>query len=311
MLGENIKALRAKKGYTQRELADLLHVTAQAVSRWENGDVEPSVATIREMARLFDVSVDYLIGDGTEPAEEPASIAENEPKDAPDTEAIAATVAAEVLKAVEEKEAAKKAEQKPVLAVCEQCNKPLYNGIDIVRKTRRHYSGRSSTLEKYVICRDCEKKNIARAKQQAIDYSAECRKKSFIFGGLFSGLILIAWLVIALASGFKTGLLVFGIVASVLFFPFFSCLYLKNNFVGDMVEAVSMWGFVKFPGLIFSLDLQGIVWLLTVKLAFWILGGILAVIAAVFAVALGLVVRVFVYPFALKKSIVSPEKTDL
>ena len=61
MLSENIKTLRVKKGYTQKELADILHVTAQAVSRWENGDVEPSIGTIKEMAKIFDVSTDALL----------------------------------------------------------------------------------------------------------------------------------------------------------------------------------------------------------------------------------------------------------
>lgn len=39
MQSQNIKMFRMQKGLTQKELADLLHVTAQAVSRWEKGDV--------------------------------------------------------------------------------------------------------------------------------------------------------------------------------------------------------------------------------------------------------------------------------
>ena len=60
MISDNIKNLRKEKGLTQKELADLLHVTSQAVSRWEKGDVEPSVETLNNMAKIFNVSIDEL-----------------------------------------------------------------------------------------------------------------------------------------------------------------------------------------------------------------------------------------------------------
>lgn len=66
-------------------------------------------------------------------------------------------------------------------------------------------------------------------------------------------------------------------------------------------------GFVKFPGLIFTLDLDGIAWLLTVKLLFWVLGFVLAALFFLLAVGLGLIVGIFVYPYALKKNIQHPE----
>ena len=62
MISKNIKALRMQKGLTQKELADLLHVTSQAVSRWEKGEVEPSIDTISEMANIFEVTTDEIIG---------------------------------------------------------------------------------------------------------------------------------------------------------------------------------------------------------------------------------------------------------
>ena len=77
-----------------------------------------------------------------------------------------------------------------------------------------------------------------------------------------------------------------------------------------MVYTVASWGFVRFPGLIFSLDLDGIIWLLTVKLAFWIIGFLLGALFLILAVALGMILSVFVYPFALGINIRHPEKTD-
>lgn len=48
--GENLKKLRSEKGMTQKEVAEQFNVTAQAVSRWEKGEVEPSLQTILVIA---------------------------------------------------------------------------------------------------------------------------------------------------------------------------------------------------------------------------------------------------------------------
>ena len=56
MIGENIKRYRNEKKMTQQELADKLYVTAQAVSRWEKNEVEPSIATITKIpAEMNDI----------------------------------------------------------------------------------------------------------------------------------------------------------------------------------------------------------------------------------------------------------------
>ena len=76
-----------------------------------------------------------------------------------------------------------------------------------------------------------------------------------------------------------------------------------------MIAEIFSWGFVRMPGLIFTLDLDGIIWLLTVKLLFWILGILLAILCGGLAIALGLFVSIFVYPFALRKNIVKGENS--
>ena len=128
------------------------------------------------------------------------------------------------------------------------------------------------------------------------------RTHSFIWGGLGAAAIL-ALFIIMLANGADMGTFIFGIVLSVLTFTLISCLILDNNFVGEMVSAVFGWGFVRMPGLIFTLDLDGIIWLLTVKLLFWIIGIILATLTGILAVVLGLVVSLFVYPYAIIENI--------
>ncbi len=59
-LGLNIKQLRREQGMTQRELAWHLHVSVQAVSKWERGGSCPDISLLQPMARLFKVSIDRL-----------------------------------------------------------------------------------------------------------------------------------------------------------------------------------------------------------------------------------------------------------
>lgn len=129
------------------------------------------------------------------------------------------------------------------------------------------------------------------------------RDKSFIWGGVAAGALLIIGLIISINSSNFSILGIFAVLGA-LSFTLVSCLILGNNFIGEMIVEIFSWGFVRMPGLIFTLDLDGIIWLLTVKLLFWIIGIILSLLCGVLAIALGLVLSVFVYPFALRKNIV-------
>lgn len=128
------------------------------------------------------------------------------------------------------------------------------------------------------------------------------RIHSFVWGGLAGLILIIIGIVASVNSSDYTNLAFWGVLG-VLAFTLISCLILDNNFIGDLVGEIFSWGFVKMPGLIFTLDLDGIIWLLTVKLLFWILGFILAAICGILAIALGLVVSLFVYPYAIYKNV--------
>ena len=54
--------LRTKNGLSQEELAEKVFVTRQAVSRWENGDTVPNTETLKLLSRLFNVSINTLLG---------------------------------------------------------------------------------------------------------------------------------------------------------------------------------------------------------------------------------------------------------
>lgn len=282
MLGEKIKTLRVSNSLTQKDLADQLYVTAQAVSRWEKNEVEPSITTLNAMAKIFKVSVSELLEEECQ---------QNQKQPAEEKEEVAVT---------------QPAPSKVVLAVCECCNKPIYNGSDIVRKTE--YLGRN--IVNKVMCVACDRKQREEKHRKAVAYGVGQRKKSFVWGGVFSALIT---LVATIAGIVATQSLAIGIVCAVaglLFFPFISCLYLKNNFIEDVVFDVSTWS-VRFPGLIFSLDLDGILWFISVKLLFGIISFFISIICVMFAIALGWTLSLFVYPFAIVKNVRHPELTEI
>ncbi len=54
--------LRTKNGLSQDELAEKVFVTRQAVSRWENGETVPNTETLKLLSRLFNVSINTLLG---------------------------------------------------------------------------------------------------------------------------------------------------------------------------------------------------------------------------------------------------------
>ncbi len=54
--------LRKRMGLTQEELAEQLYVTRQAVSRWETGEAAPGIDNLKQLSRLFDVSINTLLG---------------------------------------------------------------------------------------------------------------------------------------------------------------------------------------------------------------------------------------------------------
>jgi transcriptional regulator with XRE-family HTH domain len=70
-IGERIKSARRNAGFTQRELAKKLHVSAGAVGQWETGGV-PATERLPTLADVLGVSLDWLLGKSPE-SNEPAT----------------------------------------------------------------------------------------------------------------------------------------------------------------------------------------------------------------------------------------------
>lgn len=62
MTAERIKALREARGWTQAELARRMSITRNGVNSWEQGLSMPSPACLVDLAKVFSVSTDYLLG---------------------------------------------------------------------------------------------------------------------------------------------------------------------------------------------------------------------------------------------------------
>lgn len=272
MIGENIKKLRVTNNLTQKELADKLFVTAQAISRWEKEEVEPSIGTIKEMSKIFNVSTDEIIGIPTKKEQ------------------------IEVIK----KEYVYKEPPRQALATCEVCNKLIYDSNDLIRwNTGRHKTP-------HVCCRKCKEEREARIHDEKIYNSEKRRSLSFILGIISAIIVFIVFLTIGIINK-DNMMIIVGTIFTILAFTMVSCLVLNNNFLGELMLELFELGFVKMPGVIFSLDLDGIIWLITIKLLLFIGGIFLAICAGILAIAIGAGISIFVYPFAIYKNIKHPE----
>lgn len=59
----SIRTLRLEKELTQEELGEKIFVSRQAVSRWENGETMPGVDSLKELSKVFGVTINRLLGE--------------------------------------------------------------------------------------------------------------------------------------------------------------------------------------------------------------------------------------------------------
>ena len=65
IVGENLTFLRKKAGFTQLELGEKFNYSDKTVSKWEQGDILPSVDVLKNIADFYGVSVDYVLSEHT------------------------------------------------------------------------------------------------------------------------------------------------------------------------------------------------------------------------------------------------------
>ena len=281
--GQKIAELRKGAQMTQTELGEQLNVTSQAVSKWENGLSEPDLETINKICSLFNVSANEFFG--TTPA-------------ATETAASAAGAAADG-------NAAQAVEQKVIAGYCERCHKPVSAGeYKIISKQIAHRQGKSTTYEtlQQVFCKDCakikeEEDRREKERQRQVE-KAEKKKelnRGLIWGGVGAAVALIFSIVFTVQKQ-DTSAIIGGYISVYGFFAMISQIIWGNS-VSD-VFAFFKRSFTM-PGVIFTLDIDGIIWAICVK----ILLSILSVILSVLCLIVGLFVTMFyamiLFPFGL------------
>ena len=278
-LGQKLKELRTLKGLTQKELADKLHVSFQTVSKWENGENEPDIATLKELASMFNCSVDYLIGQD-----------EFEKSPSSSTEGSSQTVI------IHQKE----------MHVCEHCKKDIPEN-DLVMEDiciRRGGRGRSAEYRKayyHSACLAEVKKGREKAKAAAKAAHAAKAKKWSFFWGIFGGVIALVATLIGLLVGAKTINPAVSVLLSILAgYGIFSMLYciISGSYIGDVFVWCAGLS-IKFPGIIFSWDIDGVVWAIAMKIFFAILGFLVGLFALAFAIVLSAALGMISFPFVL------------
>lgn len=90
--GERLKRVR-KGRYNQEELASLIGVHTNTISRWENGSRSPDAGTLQKLAQALDTTTAYLLGETDDPARPDAPQATSKARKLPESNAHEAPVA--------------------------------------------------------------------------------------------------------------------------------------------------------------------------------------------------------------------------
>lgn len=300
-VGDNIRKQREKKNLTQKDLGDQLFVTPQAVSRWENGDVEPSLDTLKQMATIFGVSVDKLVQDQIEATEEKAVEPIVEP--APSKEAVPV--------------------QAPrLLGTCKFCGKAIYEGDphgyghESVRYTGRRRQKHSSfvlssTSEgQQLVCQGCLNKiSEAHKAAELMQSEALARRRSTTWGwSIFAGVLGFIAAIIAAVScqqgGNMSSAIALYCLSPLFAYAAFALIFVlvnDNTFVSSLFYGLSSFAFMKMPQLIFCLNFDGLVFLIIAKLLLGLIAATLFVLVMGFAIAFSSLFAMFMFPVSLSR----------
>lgn len=319
-LGTRLKRFRTSRGFTQKELADKLHVTFQTVSKWENDENEPDIATLKRIAKLYGCTLDYLLGDEDDKL---VKVVDKNSSSAPTYEQVvtnpSSTSSASGNERYIEKEVVKPVYIKKTIIVtntahvCERCKKDILQD-DLVMEHQLVSSGsrtQPATYKDVYFHKACfeEVKKEREAREKEKQRRIARHSKKLLFGvsipvGVVSMIIcMIALLAIPQCQA------IFHPVAAVFIsigvgYAMFADLYciLSISYISWVFGTVARFS-IRAPMILFTFSPEGLAWLIAAKIAFAILGFALTASMFVAAVVITAALSAVSFPFILGMNI--------
>ncbi len=285
-LGDKIKKARVEANLTQKELADQLSVTFQTVSKWEGDVTEPDLATLRAIARILKVSMEYLVSEDEEPQE---------------------TKSVETLSQV-----VLPVPTKRQIGTCPDCHSAIMEGELFHNVERKSPSGVKETV---TVCDSCFKKHEeeierrAREVEQSMVQKPTVKKngafhritnrndkKPLIWSIVVGVAVFIAALVLCIVNYSSVGIgwtIALPLLSGYVVMATIYCIF-TSDYISDVFLDVASWS-VRFPGLIFTWDLDGLTWLIGMKILFFVLGILISL--GTFLLAFGISAFLSIFSF--------------
>ncbi|MDE7406663.1 MAG: helix-turn-helix domain-containing protein [Clostridiales bacterium] len=274
-INEKISALRKSNNMTQAELGAKLNVTFQAVSKWESGKSYPDFETLSKMAKIFGVPISYF-EEGGENVTEAAATATADAFDGTDGTNNVIGFCKDCGKLVHDGE---EACTTPVI-ICKQCALRREN----VKKVQEN----EQKLQKQ------QAERAAKARQQAeVDSCKRRRNKGLIVSAIISIALIALFAVLSVTDAEYYIMYVTFLVMTVVFgYTFYAQLF----WGGIVVDIVLAGGkIVGMPGVIFTLDLDGFIFLIVVKILFAIIKMLIFLLTFFFMVFVAMIISPFVF----------------
>lgn len=273
--GQKIKHLRTKSDLTQKELAEKMNVTFQTISKWESDTNEPDIESIRRLSNIFGCSIEYLFSEEIEEepkAQEKVAEETKEAKEEP------------VIKPEEKKEEQKGEPSAPPVEEKKESVISVEEKKEEIKETK--------PVQRILI--DKGKKTFSqREDHKVLIWSIVACVVSFIISFVcfivYRAAVPTVWVVL---SPF---IISYAVLADV--YCIFSDTYISDVFVSVATKSI------KFPGLIFSWSIDGLMWLIGMKILFAILGFFVSLAIISLAVFISAFLAIFSFiPILIKNS---------